>query len=426
MSDANESDFLQSTLRSGLFDIGDSDDRLKWLQQSVTALVRYLKKNYSLLPKYSLVALDPNISDKEPILNDVEQIITKYWKALRGKYPDMPRNIHRGVILNALMKLGSEDPVAARIIYLTSSNFYPYSKLSKEKKIVQTLLSELGEIAENHAAEEWSLIEEEPKLKLSPLKINQSKFGKIEIDDERLSEGLMEAMSQTPSGYGPQHGLNQPQYQAHFIEKTSEAISESFNSAFGDLNKALNLSAIQDPINRFFTSFKKSLDENLKSSFASIVAVERRSKLLWWKETLYSPSLMKSYREVSNPVLPILMGSDLSKQVAEVTPISVDYLLRDTLLILNEKKGEKITYKDFFDSLVKDPSKSEIINLLPEMNESDGRISVTDFIVLFLNDKVKLKDFTQRTGINQDDEVSKEDLAVSIFHDLLSIRLSSK
>ena len=73
-----DDNFLQSTLKSGLFDIGDSDDRLKWLQQSVTDLVKFLKKNYTLLPKYSLVALDPNISEKEPVLIEVEEIVTKY------------------------------------------------------------------------------------------------------------------------------------------------------------------------------------------------------------------------------------------------------------------------------------------------------------------------------------------------------------
>jgi len=418
--------FLQSTLKSGLFDIGDSDERLKWLQQSVTDLVKFLKKNYTLLPKYSLVALDPNISDKEPVLIEVEEIVTKHWKALRGKYPDMPRNIHRGVILNALMELGSEDPVAARIIYLTSTNFYAYSNLGKEKDIVHTLLTELGEISETHAIEEWSLIEEEPKLKLSTLKVSNLELGKIEIDDEIVRTKLNEALSNSPSGHGPQHGLHQANYKEHFKEKTTQAITESFNSAFNDIDKALNPSAIEDSINKFFTSFKKSLDENLKSSFASILAVERRSKLLWWKETLYSPLLKKSYREVSQTILPIIMGLDLNNQVAKITPISVDYLLRDTLLILNKKKGEKIKFKDFFNSLTKDSTKSEVTNLLPEINESDGRISVTDFIVLFLNDKTKLKDFTERTGVKLDDEVSIEDLSVTIFHDLLTKRLSSK
>jgi hypothetical protein len=120
------------------------------------------------------------------------------------------------------------------------------------------------------------------------------------------------------------------------------------------------------------------------------------------------------------------MGSDLNQQVAKITPISVDYLLRDTLLILIEKKGEKIKFKDFFNSLTKDSTIPEIANLLPEINESDGRISVTDFIVLLLNNKVKLKDFTERTGIKEDDEISIEDLSVAIFHDLLTKRLSSK
>lgn len=418
--------FLQATLKSGLFDIGDSDERLKWLQQSVTALVKYLKKNYTLLPKYSLVALDPNISDKEPILNDVEVIVTKYWTALRGKYPDMPRNIHRGVILNALRQLGNEDPVAARIIYLTSSNLYPYVKLGKEKDIVQTLLAELGEIAEKHAVEEWSLIEEEPKLKLGSLKITDLKFESIKFDQEALEPKMLKAIQNEPGGHTAQnHGGNSP-WGKHFAKISSEAIAETFNEAFIDMNKSFSATSLEEPINKFFIAFKKSLDENLKSSFASIVAVERRSKLLWWKETLYSPSLKKSYREVSKPILPIIMGRDLNDQVAKITPISVDYLLRDTLLILNDKKGEKMKFNDFFNSLTKDSTKSEITNLLPEINESDGRISITDFIVLFLNDKAKLKDFTERTGIMEADEISIEDLSVAIFHDLLTNRLSSK
>ncbi|MEQ8473877.1 MAG: GTPase-associated system all-helical protein GASH [Marinoscillum sp.] len=421
-----EGNFLQSSLKSGLFDIGDSDERLKWLQQSVIALVKLLKKDNSLLPKYSLVALDPNISDKEPVLIEVEEIVTKYWTALRGKYPDMPRNIHRGVILNALMQLGSEDPVAARIIYLTSTNFYPYAKLGKEKDIVHTLLTDLGAIAENHAAEEWSLIEDEPKLNLGSLKINELKFESIKLDKGALKPKMLTAIQNAPSGHTAQnHGGSSP-WGEHFAENSSQGISDAFNSAFQNLNKSFSASSIEDPINKFFTSFKKSLDENLKSSFASIVAVERRSKLLWWKETLYSPSLKKSYREVSQPILPVVMGNDLNEQVAKITPISVDYLLRDTLLILLEKKGEKIKFKDFFNSLTKDSTKPEVINLLPEINESDGRISVTDFIILFLNDKAKLKDFTERTGIKQDDEVIIEDLAVAIFHDLLTKRLSSK
>lgn len=416
--------FLQSTLKSGLFDIGDSDDRLKWLEESVADLVNYLKENYSLLPKYSLVALDPNISDEEPVLIKVEEIVTKYWKALRGKYPDMPRNIHRGVILNALMAIGNEDPIAARIIYLVSSNFYPYTKLGKEKDIVYTLLTDLGELAEKHAVEEWSLIEEEPKLNLGSLKVNGLKPGSIKLDEETLKQKLLEAAKRSPNGYNSyQHP---DQWGAHFASKATEGIIISFNSALESFNKSLEPTAIEAPINKFFTAFKKSLDQTLKSSFASILAVERRSKLLWWKETLYSPSLRRSYREISTPILPVIMGIDLNMQVTKITPISVDYLLRDTLLIVSEKKDEKLKFEDFFNSLTNDSAKSEITHLLPEIIESDGRISLTDFVILLLNNRIKLEDFTARTGIEQKDEISIADLSVAIFHDLLTIRLSSK
>ncbi len=94
--------FLEEFLKTSLFDIGDNDDRLTWLQQSIAELQKRFEEDYSLLPPYSLVAIDPNISDKEPILDETETIVTTYWNALRVKYSDMPRNILRGVILNAL------------------------------------------------------------------------------------------------------------------------------------------------------------------------------------------------------------------------------------------------------------------------------------------------------------------------------------
>lgn len=40
--------FLQSLLKTGLFDIGDSDERLRWLQQSTEDLQKKLEEDYSL------------------------------------------------------------------------------------------------------------------------------------------------------------------------------------------------------------------------------------------------------------------------------------------------------------------------------------------------------------------------------------------
>src|SRR3546814_8965848 len=115
----------------------------------------------------------------------------------------------------------------------------------------------------------------------------------------------------------------------------------SSDLAFSGLSSSLSPNSIEKPINKFFTDFKKSLDQVLKTSFYSIQAVERRSKLLWWKETLYSSSLKDSYRSVNEIVQPIIMADDLYQQLHDIAPVSVDYLLKDTLLLLNNKAKDR-------------------------------------------------------------------------------------
>jgi len=421
-----EDKFLQEFLKTGLFDIGESDERLGWLKKSITDLQEVFKKDYSLLPKYTLVALDPNISDTEPVLLETEIIITGHWEALRIRFTEMPRQIIRGVILNALNTIGTSDPLAARIIYLTANNFYPYAKLNNEKKLVETMLSSLGEIAEKNAVVEWSLIEQEPALKLGTLKVGNLKFEAVNLDKDKFQEKWDLAFTNEPNGHGPQHGFQNDQYRNHFKSKTTDAIVSSFNSTLDGFNKSISALDIETPINKFFTEFKKTLDANLKTSFSSLMAVERRSKLLWWKETLYSASQKKGYRGLDKNLLPILMGSDLNNQVPEITPISVDYLLRDTLFLLIDKQDSLLKFSDYLTKISKDNIKSILKSCFCNLAELEGRISITSFIALLVNDRVTIKDFKTRTGIEDSEEITLTELAVIVLHDLLTQRLTSE
>lgn len=420
-----EDKFLQEILKTGLFEIGDSDDRLKWLQQSIAELQKKFEADYSMLHRYTLVALDPNISDREPVMIETETIITNYWKALRGKYSEMPRNIIRGVILNALNIVGTADPLAARLIYLTATNFFPYSKLNKEKHLVGEMIVTLGEIAENDAVEEWALIEEEPTLKLGALKINDFKFGPIELDIAQLKDGMQLAIQNEPTGHGSNHGGNSV-WGPHFATKSSEAISKAIKAALDEFNKSLSPVSIETPINKFFTDFKKALDANLKTSFSSLIAVERRSKLLWWKETLYSSSQKRSYRGLDKNILPILMGSDLNNHIPEISPISVDYLLRDTLYVLLDKQDSLLKFSDYLTEISKDTLKQTLKSCFNNVVEREGRISITDFFALLVSDKINAKDFKTKTGIDASEKTTLSELSVIVLHDLLTQRLISE
>ena len=421
-----ENKLLQPLLQAGLLDIGDSDERLANIEKSIADVEAKLKKEQNLLPAYTLVALDPYINSDEPVLVEVEAIIAAHWKALRAKFSETPVPIIRAVMLHALYNVGIGDAKIARIIYLTATNFYPYAKLGREKEVVEKIISDLGGLAEENASKEWSLMDEEPKLKLGILKIGDFKLDKIKLDDNILSKKFNEAFTNASTGHGPQHGIHEPHYQAHFKTKTTEAISESFNAAFDNLNKSLSSLAIEEPINKFFATFKKSLDENLKLSFASIAAVERRSKLLWWKETLYSSSLENSYRSVNKTVQPIIMADDLFMQLPDIVPVSVDYLLKDTLLLLNHKADEKIQFSELLEALSKDSNKASLKRYFGDIDATSKRISVTDFIALFIHGKAKPSSLKQYTGIESNEEVSLTDIAVMILHDSMAEHLLPK
>jgi hypothetical protein len=419
-----ENTFFQKFLETGLFDIGDQDERLEHLEKSISDLQKILEKNLLKLPKYTLVALDSDISDKEPVLKEVEDVVTEYWKTLRIKHKEMPRQILRGVILNALHELGKRDAKIARIIYLTGSNYFPYAKLGKEKEIVESLLSELAELAEENAVKEWSFIEEEPSLKLSALKLKEFKFASVNLNETKLKAAMLKSVQNSPSNHGPQHG-GASTWGEHFATTSTTGISTAFQTAMELFNESLSPDSIENPINKFFAVFKKSLDENLKASFSSMVAVERRSKLLWWKETLYSQSQKKSYRELDKKLLPVIMSTDLYNQLPEITPVSVDFLLKDTFYLLLEKEGEEyINFENYLKSIKDD--KPSLLAYLDNIKESEGRISLTDFIGLFINDKVTIKDFQNKTGLDLKGKITFSALAVSILHDLMAQYLISK
>jgi hypothetical protein len=411
-----ENKFFQKFLETGLFDIGDQDERLEHLEKSITDLQNILEKDLSKLSKYTLVALDPNITEEEPVLKEVEATVTEYWKTLRIKHKKMPIQILRGVILNALYESGKNDVKIARIIYLTGSNYYPYAKLGRDKEIIENLLSELAELAEEDAIKEWSFIEEEPSLKLTTLKLKEFKFGSVNLDKTKLKADMLKAAQNAPDGHGTQHG-GVSSWGTHFATTSSNGIASAFEIALNQFNESLSPDSIETPINKFFTAFKKSLDNNLKASFSSMVAVERRSKLLWWKETLYSQSLKKSYRELDKNLLPVIMSSDLYQQLPAIAPVSVDFLLKDTLYLLLDKE-EEISFENYLKSIIGD--KSTLLSYLDSNNETEGRISLTDFIGLFINDKVAIKDFQNKTGISLTEKTTFNDLSVSILHDLMA------
>lgn len=415
--------FLQPFLRAGLIDIDNSDDRLTNIEQSIADLQAAFEKDYSVLPTYTLVALDPATPADEQVVIDTEAIIIMHWRVLRLKFPEPPTPIIRAVILNALYNVGINDSQAARIIYLTASNVYPYSKLGKEREMVEQIISELGDLAEQDATEAWSLSDEEPDFKLATLKLNGIKVDTIKADAAKLIERFTVAANQL--GFSGNYNNYQLVNQQNFANHAATAVSEAIDSVSSGLVNSIDFSTLESSINKFFSDFKKSLDRTLKNSFNSITAVERRSKLLWWKETLYSPSIKNSYRTLNAHTQPIIMAADLYELLPEVSPASVDFLLKDTLLILNSNASERISFGSAMKEFSTDANKLLLKDYI-KLGKETGRITITDFFALLVNDKAKISDFSSFTGISEDELTSLSDISVIVLHDLLTRFLTSE
>lgn len=419
-----ENKFLQPLLKAGLLDIGDSDERLVNIQKSITDLEKVLKEDLPRIPSYTLVALDPNIEPDEPVLIEVEEIITQHWKALRAKFSETPVQIIRAVIINALYNIGKDDSKIARIVYLTASNLYPFVKLKKEKAVIEQLIEEFGEIAEKNATEVWALSSDSPKIVIKDLEIEDISIEAIEVNREELEGGMLTAIrNEAGTNYGTANGGN-TSWGKHFAKNASSSISDAIDETFKQLEGAISSSSISDPINKFFKEFKYSLDQALNKSFNSMQAVERRSELLWWKETLYSSSLKNSYRSVNDIQQAIVMANDLYHALPEIFPVSVDYLLRDTLLQLNIKAGKKMKFVDLLNEIAKEENANVLKNHLGKIPHEQKRTSITNFVILLVNGEVTSDLFKKYTGIEDANQVSLLDIAVVILHDLMAIYLS--
>lgn len=416
--------FLQPLLQAGLLDIGDSDERLEHIEKSIADLEKKLKGDISLLSNYSLVSLDPNIPGEEPILEDVEKIVSEHWKALRAKFSERPVAILRAVILHALYNAGIEDAIVARIIYLTTSNFFPYAKVGREKDVVKAIIIELGEIAEAHANKEWALPDSEPSIKLPAFKFEKLKASVPDLDQEGLKQKLYESTSHSGTGLHAQNA--QDRWANVFASGAAEGIVKILQNGLKGVAEGLDLTALSTSINKHLGTLMRTLDNSLKESFTSMRAVERRSKLLWWKETHYSAFLKDSYRSIPEICQPIVMALDLFQLVPDITPVSVDFLLKDTLHQLNHSAGTAMSISKLLEEINKPPNKELLKGCFDNVDMHKGRQSVTNFIDLLLHEKVSISDFTKYTGVEITEKISFADLAVTLLHDWMAVHLTKK
>jgi hypothetical protein len=410
------------------FGIGDDDARRDQLLKAVADLVKIFKKAPSQIRCYTLVALDAHTSEDNALLVATYELIKKHWPGAGGRFRGaMPRQTVRGVMLSALYERAAEDLTALKVLYYTASGYYPFTDFGAEKPVIDLLLEEFGSRLETQAIAEWSLeqVGSTPQIENFQFSISPAE---VAIDKTQLGVHLKEAINtlqvQNTSGYG----VSQPQGEggAAFASKAAVAIGNTIEAAIKSSGNIPSTASIEAELNRFFGSVSKAVTDTLAKSQQAMKAVERRSQLLWWKETLYSTTLRCSYRDLDAALLPTIMAVELAKLVPNTIPVSVDYLLTDTYRAVVSGKPDPQTLADLVAAFAAAEHRTALRQALPlEMTACDERTTLTAFLTQVLHQRATPEQLQARTGLRPDHLAAPDQLAVILLHDLLTDRLLS-
>ncbi len=411
----------------------DEPDHITNLEKASPEVQKLLMKKKPKIISYTLVALDPTISDDEPIIGEVESLIIKQWPTFRNsvaKTKDTPSAYIQAVILDGLNKLSKDENVAA-IIWLTGCNIVNHYKLAGQEKVLTHFLLQIGKKVEEVARNNWGILENlkiatiEP-IKLTLPKVSESKVGEAELQGHLLAAAVHSGWADhAGGGENPNtQATNNWQWPKFFAERTAKGLSKEINAALSTQNKSIT-SSIQEALALYLANLKPYLEQVSSSLFQSSQSLNKRIDLIWWKQALYSHALDSSYRSLTPLSLAVTMAVDLAATVPPIYPKSVDFLLKETLRdVLGEETDTAMAVADLLKQLHQLPDREK--HLLEDLHsENEGRKSLGTCIADMMKGKMNAEQFFKRAGLETKAKISYAELTVWLFQDLQANTLAN-
>lgn len=417
----------------------DVPENIDSLRKAVKEVEKHLtrKKIKSDIIPYTLVALDPKVKDSDPVVRQVETIIIKKWAAFKNSVTathDRSTTYVRAVILESLCKLSRDDVATAALVWLTARDVIGHFQLDAEEGVISGFLQELADLVEENGQAAWGISNKLQASKIRGLEISIPEVEAAHIDEEYLQEELINAMvhtgwsQQAGGGKNPQsQAQNSWQWPKFTAEHSASGITQVVNSAFSQQAKSLSTisSAIQKSLDNYSDQFQTFFEDLNTSIVNSITANNKRSELLWWKQSLYSRSLNTSYRSLDPLNAAVCMAHDLAEQVEPIYPESLDYLLRETLKdVHGNQAAEKHPLTDWLNnSLGLHESIQSALKAYTAQEEQRIPLLNGWANALYSGETAY---FFEETGIDKKAELTASDLAVWLFHGLQAQKLANE
>jgi hypothetical protein len=409
---------LSKYLNVGLLPHLETNERFTYVESATEDINKRLSKNRGNLIRYTLTALNPNVSEEQPVIRETDEALRKYWKTIRVNVSDAPRQIWRAIIWEALNRQ-SKDHTAAAIIWLTASSLIQLINLdSNECELLTEFLLSLRDKTEQHAVGKWQK-PQSAKLTLESLRLDLEAITVGSVINDEFEQDIVKACGPSDvegnsiTGANPNlpstNAANNAKWADEFATRMAAAIGKRIDGSSGEL-----IQTIQTELDKLLSTLSQDGTDSL------------RSDLLWWRQALYSNILKSSYRQVGAVEAAFFMAFDLHRLLPTLHPSSVEYLLREALRAAhNEQSEARVSLSVVFDKLRTCPRMKFIEKEIGNYYKNwDAPLPLLAQIKNSVNSGTASKESLTSIGLHSETEVILEDLAVWFFRDLQAHRLA--
>lgn len=327
-------------LSAGLINVGGDDAKLDRLKETAADLAATLKKTPSKAAPFALIAFDPEAPAEDPVIREAVEALQKRWATYVNTFSGTPIAVIRAMLLDALVQAAADDDKVGVAFVTSARNALPFMEAGNERAIWADVVGDIERRVDARAESEWATPESisAPTMTFSAPAAIEVGTSPVSVNKAALTKkieaaaGPTNAAGQATSG-NPYWPSNNPQ---GWVGEFSTRLAESLTEALGAIAKgsAIDPIDLSGPLGDLAQAVSEHVDGTLAAVSRATTGLQRRTNLIWWKESLYSPSGRLSYREMPTSTAAALMAFDLHQQVPTFSPASVAAFLHEAVLSL--------------------------------------------------------------------------------------------
>lgn len=415
-------------LKLDLINLQSSDEKLEKLKDTTLALIKLLEEEPKRAIPYTLIALDSKVSEDDKTVKEIISVLAKTWTTYFNTFSGTPVQVVRAMALQAMVTVAENNSLIALVLVSIARNVLPHIEVGSEANMWAELVDKFETQLNTLAEQKWAAPEKitVKAFSYSPPKQIQISSSDVKLDREELQIGIEKAT-------GPQNSKNQPTNgNPHWATNSVQAWSNEFSnrmvSAISDVvDKAFEQAKVEPvnlskPLKELSVAVADHIDASLEAISGATAGLQRRSNLIWWRESLYSQSALCSYRKMPAPIAVTMMAFDLANMVPILCPASViAFLYEATSLIIKTDTDESFELGQRIEDLKKSEYVEPLRNYISQtLNKSEGRSLLLNLIGFGTSlDEIR---FRELTGLAINTQISDADWATWVFRELQSIK----